>query len=221
MSTAATAAIADAKLPAKGKKKKLILIIAAVAVLVLGAGGAALFVMKKNAAAAAEAAEADDEDGQTVAHKKAAAAHKHDPKAMPVFVPLEPFTVNLADRDAERYAQVGVTLEIPDAKVGEQIKSFMPAIRNNVLLAIADRTAAELLGRDGKAKLADKIKRETARALGVEVEDEAGADAAHSDSDEKAENKAEKKASAKKKKKKTAEPEMPVKAVHFSNFIIQ
>jgi hypothetical protein len=57
--------------------------------------------------------------------------------------------------------------------------------------------------------------------LGVEVEDEAGADAAPGSSEDKAENKAEKKAAAKKKKKKGAEPDMPVKAVHFSNFIIQ
>jgi flagellar protein FliL len=212
-----TAAVADALPPNKGKKKKLILIIAAVAVLVLGGGGAALFVMKKNAAAAALAAEEEGEDGDAVAHKKPAKGDKNDPKLLPVFVPLEPFTVNLADRDAERYAQVGVTLEIPDAKVGEQIKTFMPAIRNNVLLAIADRTAAELLGRDGKAKLAEKIKRETARALGVEVEDEATADAAHADAGDKA----EKKASAKKKKKKGADTELPVRAVHFSNFIIQ
>jgi flagellar FliL protein len=40
-----------------------------------------------------------------------------------VFVPLEPFTVNLADREAERYAQIGMTLEIEDAKVGDQIKA--------------------------------------------------------------------------------------------------
>ncbi len=212
-----TAAVADAVAPNKGKKKKLILIIAAVAVLVLGGGGAALFVMKKNAAAAALAAEEEGEDGDTVAHKKPAKGDKHDPKSLPVFVPLEPFTVNLADRDAERYAQVGVTLEIPDAKVGEQIKTFMPAIRNNVLLAIADRTAAELLGRDGKAKLAEKIKRETARALGAEVEDEAAGDAAHAEDGDKSSDKK----AAKKKKKKGAEAEMPVRAVHFSNFIIQ
>ena len=30
----------------------------------------------------------------------------------PAFVPLDPFTVNLADREAERYAQVGITLEL-------------------------------------------------------------------------------------------------------------
>jgi flagellar protein FliL len=141
------------------------------------------------------------------------AASKVDPKAVPAFVPLDPFTVNLADRDADRYAQIGITLEVDDAKTGDQIKNYMPAIRNNILMAIADRTAGELLGRDGKAQLAERLRRETARALGYEV----GDDEAAADEDEEEEK-------PKKKKKKSARKPavvLPIKAVHFSNFIIQ
>ena len=201
------ATVADAVPAPAGKKKKLIIIIAAVAVLVLGGGGAA-FMMKKKAADAAAA----EEDGDT-GHKpaKSAAAAKHDPKAVPTFVPLDPFTVNLADRETERYAQVGITLEISDAAIGDRIKSFMPVIRNNILLALSDRTAADLLDRDGKKKLAEKIRRESSKALGVEVEDEEEEEAAPEASSKK----------PGKKKKKRAEPELPIKAVHFSTFIIQ
>lgn len=206
------AAAAEAPPPAKGKKK-LILILAIVGVLVAGGGGAAVFMMKKKAAAEAEAE--GDEGGSGHAAPKAA---KHDPKAVPAFVPLDPFTVNLADRDADRYAQIGVTLEIEDAHLADQIKNYMPAIRNNILMAIADRTAGELLGRDGKAKLADKIKRETSKALGVEVEEEDEA-AAEDEGHDKPAAKAD--AKPKKKKKKAAAPALPIKAVHFSNFIIQ
>ena len=39
----------------------------------------------------------------------------------PVFVELDPFTVNLADKESERYAQIGLTLEIDDAKTGEDL----------------------------------------------------------------------------------------------------
>ena len=200
----APAAAADAPPPAKGKKK-LIIIIAAVAVVLAGGGGGAVFMMKKKAAAEAEA----EEGGEGQAPAKAAA--KHDPKAVPVFVPLEPFTVNLADRDAERFAQVGITLEVDDAKTGDQMKAYMPAIRNNILMALADRTAGELMTREGKAKLSEKIKVETSRALGVEIEEE-DPEAAEAD---------DKPAKKKKKKAKKAAPELPVKAVHFSNFIIQ
>ena len=202
----APAAAADAPPPAKGKKK-LIIIIAAVAVVLAGGGGAAVFMMKKKAAAAAEAEAEEGGDG----HAPAKATAKHDPKAVPVFVPLEPFTVNLADRDAERYAQVGITLEIEDLKTGEQMKAYMPAIRNNILMALADRTAAELMTREGKAKLTEKIKVETSRALGIEIQEE----------EPEAVEEDDKPAKKKKKKAKKAAPVLPVKAVHFSNFIIQ
>lgn len=199
MATAApTTTATEAPPPAKGKKKLIIII--AVAVLVLaGGGGAAMVLMKKKPAAA------EGEDGEPVAHAVA-----HDPKAVPVFVPMDPFTVNLADREAERYAQVGITLEIADAKVGDQIKAFMPAIRNNILMTIADRTASELAGREGKLQLAEKIRREASRAMGIEIEEE---------EPEVVDDEAPKK--TKKKAKKKAAQALPIKAVHFSNFIIQ
>jgi flagellar FliL protein len=90
----------------------------------------------------------------------------------------------------------------------------MPAIRNNILMAIADRTAGELLGREGKARLADRVKRETARALGYQIPAEEAEAPAQSD-DDKAKPK------AKPKGKKKNEPALPIRAVHFSNFIIQ
>ncbi len=201
MSAAATAV--DAAPPPKGKKK-LIIIIAAVLVVLLGGGGAAMVMMKKKAAAAEESAEAGDEKSA----KKA--VNKRDPKAVPVFVPLDPFTVNLADRNADRYAQIAVTLELEDPQLEAQMKVYMPAIRNNILLAIADRSANELLARDGKEQLAKKIMRETSRALGFEVPEEEPA-AADEDED----------GPKKKKKKKAAEPTLPIRGVHFSNFIIQ
>jgi flagellar FliL protein len=206
------AAAAEAPAPAKSKKK-LILILAAVGVLLAGGGGAAVFMMKKKAAAEAEA---EGDDG-AAAENAAPQAAKHDSKTVPAFVPLEPFTVNLADREADRYAQIGVTLEIEDAHLADQIKTYMPAIRNNILMAIADRTAGELLGRDGKAKLADKIKRETSRALGVDVGD-SDEGAAESPGHDKPAAKGDAKV---KKKNKEAAAALPVKAVHFSNFIIQ
>jgi flagellar protein FliL len=207
-----SAAAATEAAPAPKGKKKLMLIIIAVAVLALGGGGAALMLSKKKAAAEAEL---DAEEGSGAAPAAKAAA-KIDPKAVPAFVPLDPFTVNLADREAERYAQVGITLEIDDPKTGDQIKNYMPAIRNNILMAIADRTAADLMGREGKVQLAEKVKREVSRALGYDVGDDEEAAAEEAEDEDKPKKKTKAKA-----KKKKAEPVLPVKAVHFSNFIIQ
>lgn len=201
----ATAA-ADAAPPPKGKKK-LLVIVAAVVVLVLAGGAAALMMKKKPVEEGEDAALAEAPAAKAAKAPKAQA--KRDPKAAPIFVPLDPFTVNLADRNADRYAQVAVTLELEDNTVEPQIKTYMPAIRNNILLALADRTAAELMARDGKEKLAQRIRRETSRALGYEVEEP----------EEEVEEAAD--TPPKKRKKKPAEPLLPVVAVHFSNFIIQ
>ena len=198
-----SAAAADAGPPKKGNKK-LIVIGAAVALLIAVAGGAGFMLMKKKAPADGES---DAADSQQESPK---AASRHDPKDPPVFVPLDSFTVNLADRTTERYAQVGITLEVEDVKVGDQIKIFMPAIRNNILMALAEKSAADLMDREGKTRLAEKVRRETSRALGYEVEEPVE----EVDDDEEAPKK-------KPKKKKKAEATLPITAVHFSNFIIQ
>lgn len=191
MSAAATA---EGAVPAKSGKKKLIIVLAAVLLLLAAAGGGLVFWLK--AKAQAEQLAAEEEEAAEASPKKGVA--KRDPKAVPVFLALEPFTVNLADREAERYAQIGISLELSDAKAGERIKLFMPAIRNNILMVMAHKRSSDLLERSGKEKLAEEVMRETERALGL---DPAPPGAAA--------------------KKSANGEERPLRAVHFSNFIIQ
>jgi flagellar protein FliL len=213
MSAAAAAPPVDAGAapPAKKSKKKLIIIVAAVLLVLGAAGGGAVFYLKKKAAAAAEAVE--DEGG--AAHHAA----KPDPKHPPTFVPLDPFVVNLADRDADRYAQIGITLELDDAKFADQLKAFMPAIRNGILMVLAHKTSQELLARSGKEALAAEILREAVRPLGIEVSDGTDAKNGEGATDEDADPKGKTKGKAKAPKHES-EPN-PVRRVHFSNFIIQ
>ncbi len=183
-----------------GGKKKLIIIVAAVLLLVVIGGGAALMLMKKKQHAA------DDEEG---GEAPAAAETSHaKPKSgtPPTFVPLEPFTVNLADKEVDRFAQIGVTLEVADPKAADSLKAYMPAIRSNVLMVLSHKTSAELLTREGKEKLAREILRESVRPMGIELEDEEEEDTA---------------ATSKKKKKKKKAVESPVTQVLFSTFIVQ
>jgi len=189
----------DATPPAKRMgRKKLILVALAAAIVLAGGAGAAVLIMKKNADATYDEHAEDTSDAPPQASGKPA----------PVFVPLDAFTVNLADRQADRYAQIGITLELDDPASGDRIKAFMPAIRNNILMAIADRTAADLLGREGKTLLAERVRREASRALGYAVDDaDPGA--------------AVDPAVAKARKSAKGTPALPVRAVHFSTFIIQ
>jgi flagellar FliL protein len=198
--------------PKKGRSKKLLIIVLA-SVLVLGAaGGGALFYIKKKQAAEMEA-EGEEYAEEGSAAKSKAKSNRRDLAVKPVFVPLDLFTVNLADRDADRYAQIAITLELVDEKSQDAIKNFMPVIRNSILMTLTYKTSTELLERGGKARLAAELRRDISRSLGLQVPDEpvaAGADGASA-------------AAAPPPRRKPLKPEeiTPVLAVHFSNFIIQ
>lgn len=202
MSAAAAAPAGD--VPAKKGSKKLVNILVAVLLLVLAGGGAAFFLMKKNAAA-----EEGDEDAleegsaRSAAQAPAPKPPQRKPGTPPTYVPLDPFVVNLADRDQDRYAQIGMTLEVDDGKFAEEMKAYMPAIRNGILMILSHKTAAELLEREGKEKLAEEVMREAVRPMGIEIDAE----------DEEPE--------PGKKKRRRAPVYNPVQHVHFSSFIIQ
>lgn len=194
MSTAATAPAADtgAAPPAKGRKKRILIAAAILMVLAVSAAAAALLLRPR----ADEFGDAQDGPAAAPVHAKAL-----DPKHAPTYVPLDPFTVNLADKDTERYAQVAVTLELGDPAVADAIKAYMPAVRNNILMVLARKTAAEMTAHDGKLRLASEIRRETARGLGVEPGAEGAAGSAQPGRD-------------------STEPP-PVTNVYFSTFIVQ
>lgn len=212
MSAPPAAAPAEGEAPPKSKKKLIIIIVAALLVLVIGGGAAAFMMMKSKADAEAAAEEGDDAEHAEPAKKAKKPEPKKDEHAgPPTFVPLEPFVVNLADKDVERYAQVGINLQVDDPKIGEQMKAYMPAIRNAVLLILSHKSADDILPPEGKQKLAEEIRREAARAMGYEIEEP--------EPEEPEDEEAPKK--KKKKKKKVEESYNPIVHVHYSNFIIQ
>ena len=208
MATAAQAAPVGA---APKSRKKLLIILIVVAVLALAGGGGALYFIK--AKQAAEQAMEEDEFGDEPRGRPK--ANRRDLSVAPIFVPLELFTVNLADREADRYVQATISLEVDDEKAAEMLKNFMPPIRNSILMTLSYKTSAELLERDGKAKLATELRKEISKALGLEVPEDppprGSARRAADDEDEPAP------------RRRRLKPEeiTPIKAVHFSNFIIQ
>ena len=192
--------------PAGSKKKKLIIVAAIVLVLLLALGGGAVVLLKMKAARAAAL-----DDPAAASAQSDTGAHRPDPDHPPTFLALDPFVVNLADRDTDRYAQIGLTFEVADAKFAEQLKAYMPAIRNTVLLILAQKTSADLLDRPGKEQLAAQIQREAARTMGIVVAAPASDATGH---DGQAGPKAQT-------ARKAAAVPNPIRHVHFSNFIIQ
>lgn len=123
--------------PEPKSQKKLFLITFAVLLLAaLGAGAWMFFGADKNVAA----------DGTPVQRA-----------VPPVFVVLEPFTINLQPEGGEQYLQVAFTLQVGSQAEVDQIKLYMPQVRSRILLMLSSKKASELLTVEGKKKLADDI----------------------------------------------------------------
>jgi len=137
-----------AKAPAKpdtaeaapaGKSKKTLFIVAGAIILLLAGSGAAAWFFTR----------------QPSAHHE----EKAEPAKPPVFVVLDNFTVNLSpdDGDADKYLQVALTLQVPEEKDAEEIKSHMPQVRSRILLLLSSKKAAELITAEDKTKLTQEI----------------------------------------------------------------
>lgn len=146
--------------PAKSSKKLIIILVVLAVLLVAGGAAAWLILASRNA----------DEEGQGDERRPAQAAQAaKTPKSPPTFLPMENMVVNLADPGGDRFAQVGITLELADSKTADLVKTYMPNIRSGVLMLVSQRTTDELLTREGKEKLALDIRREVSRPLGFRV----------------------------------------------------
>ncbi|AXA94378.1 flagellar basal body-associated protein FliL [Massilia sp. YMA4] len=130
-----------------GSKKKLIIIIVAVLILAIGGGAGAFFMLKGQDAAA----EHEEEPVKKKSKKKKKEA------GPPVYVPVEPFTVNLQPEEGEQYLQLAFTLQVGDAEQSEVIKNNMPKVRSRILLLLSSKKASEINTPEGKQALSKEI----------------------------------------------------------------
>jgi flagellar FliL protein len=123
----------------KGTLKKLILIGVAAIVLLGGAGFAYLLFT-------------DDEPAD-----KGKAAHKER-----VTMSLEPFLVNLADKDVRRYLKVKVELEVDNEKASKQLEKSLPRIRDTLIMLLSSKTYQDISTSEGKLLLKQEIMKQLA-----------------------------------------------------------
>ena len=212
------AAAEGGAVPFKRGKTKLLILVGAALALVLAAGGGVVWILKEKAAQAAALAAGEDEAARP---ETTHAAAKPEGKGIPVFLPLDPFIVNLADKEVDRYAQIGITLELESVMFADQVKAYMPAVRNAILLILAQKSSRDLLGRSGKEELAEEIMRESVRPMGIEIpapEPVRGGTGVVATGGEKT---AQDEAPIRTRKATRASVRNPVRHVHFSSFIIQ
>lgn len=146
----ATSPKAAAKAPAKGaadgadtpkSKSKLIVILAALLLSAAAAGGGAWYFL-----------------GQQHGDSHKTEKKKAEPGKPPVFLVMEPFTVNLQpDGAGDQYLQVAFSLQVGDEKQLEHIKTYLPQLRSRLLLLLSGKKASDISTVEGKNKLAEEI----------------------------------------------------------------
>jgi flagellar FliL protein len=150
-----TKPVAPAAPAAKKGGKGLIIIIVAVVVLG-GAGGGGFWWWKKSHAEAA---------GATPEPKHVDATG---------VVPMEPFLVNLADKEASRFLRVTLRLVVDTEAEAKEITETpveLARARSAILEVLATQESATLVTPAGKAELKKSIAEHTAAVLKKEVRD--------------------------------------------------
>src|SRR5437867_10593698 len=133
-----TDAAADDAQPKKKSRKRL-LIVLPLLVLVASVGGAAWFYLNRHP---------DETKSEAPTIEK---------KTPPLFLTLEPFTVNLLQENGDHYLQVGIVYQVADDKAVDAIKTYMPVIRNRILLLLSNKHPSELAQLEGKQKLVTEL----------------------------------------------------------------
>jgi len=76
----------------------------------------------------------------------------------PVFLTIEPFTVNLADdRHGTRLLYTGITLRVENEETRELLEEHMPQVRSRLLTVLSGQEAGDLTSSEGKQQLARTI----------------------------------------------------------------
>ena len=140
----------DAAAPKKSKKLLIIIMIALFVLLLIG--GAAAFLLMSGGEPA------DGEEGEVATETAKAEKKKNAKEAIPVFVAMDAFTVNLDQDTGGQYLQVVISLEVGDLLMGDKVKTYTPKLRNNVIRLLSGKKASELITKEGKETLAGEIR---------------------------------------------------------------
>ncbi|MFC3285184.1 flagellar basal body-associated protein FliL [Litchfieldella rifensis] len=97
-------------------------------------------------------------DGRADAPVQAEVAPEPKRGPVPIFVKIEPFTVNVQSRDYDqRLLYVGLSLQVGDEMTRELLEEHMPQVRSRLLMLLSSQQAETLTTPDGKQALSARI----------------------------------------------------------------
>jgi flagellar FliL protein len=76
----------------------------------------------------------------------------------PIFVELEPFTINLSSSTgSSRLLYIGITFKVGNQRTKAMLEEYLPQVRSRLLMKLSDEQVDELTTATGKEKLADRL----------------------------------------------------------------
>ncbi|MBW6391421.1 MAG: flagellar basal body-associated protein FliL [Halomonas sp.] len=76
----------------------------------------------------------------------------------PIFVKIDPFTVNLADDNfGSRLLYTGISLKVGNDETREILDEHMPQVRSRLLMLFSGKQASELTTQSGKRRLSEEV----------------------------------------------------------------
>lgn len=121
--------------PKKGKRKRIVLLVALAALGITAAAAAAYYYLDSKGKATPVVTLPVD----------------------PIFIALDPFTVNLQPNGRARFLHVGVTLRVADTKSQSQVTQYLPEVRSRVLTVLSNRESESLVTPENKAQLGAEL----------------------------------------------------------------
>jgi flagellar FliL protein len=150
---------ADAK--AKPKKKPILLfaIIGVVVLALLGGGGFFAWKMFMAPKAANLAAAGNSKAGGPGGGENKGGESSGEAEGGGT-INLDPFLVNLADQDANRYLKTTIRILVTNAETAKKVSEneiMTPRLRDTILSILSTKVANEIINNDGKQKLKKEI----------------------------------------------------------------
>ncbi len=148
-----------AQQPAVKPNRKKLFIIGGIGLAAVAAIAAGIFLyLNSGKGGGPKEAQAHNAPAKEKGAKEGEKGAKEGPRAgNPLFFPLEPFILNLADIDSNRYLKISVTLEFNDTKGTQDAEARIPQIRDAMILLMSSLTYGDIHSIEGKITLQSEI----------------------------------------------------------------
>lgn len=133
----------------KGGMNKKLLLLVLLGVLVVGGGAGFFFLSGGEPEKAAKANDGEHGEAETTAEP--------EPGFVGPVIDLDPFVLNLADRDQLRYLKVSIKVQLDRPEEQTDFTAKLPAIRDALLVLLTSKESRALRTVDGKMLVRDEI----------------------------------------------------------------